>query len=81
MYLSLGDQLLLADAVATEKPDAMFFGHLHRKLVFCMASCLVYVARSSLWTFGNEPPGFIEVRVESDAVLVEYVDVATLSRK
>ncbi len=48
---------------------------MHRKREFAVAGSPVYVARSSLWNYDNEPPGFIEVRVQPDAVAVEYVDL------
>jgi len=75
MYLSLGDQKLLADMVARYTPEALFFGHCHGRQDFTLGTSPVHVLPSCHWNMQGVTPAFVEVSVFPDAIALDYVEL------
>lgn len=73
MYLALGDQKLLAEMVTRYAPEALFFGHCHRRQDFTFAGAPLHVLPSSHWNMQDAVPAFVEVSVFPTSIALEYV--------
>jgi predicted phosphodiesterase len=73
MFLANNDQKQLRELVCKYKPAALFFGHLHKRLEFKIGEAPVYVLPSLNWNFGQQPRGFLLVKVFKHRIAAEFV--------
>lgn len=73
MFLASNDQRQLRELVLKYKPTALFFGHLHGKQEFAIGDLPVYVLPSLNWNGGQQPRGFLIVKVLKSAIATEFV--------
>lgn len=72
-YLASNDQKQLRELVLKYKPAALFFGHLHGKQEFKIGESPVYVLPSLNWNDGQQPRGYLIVKVFKSTVATEFV--------
>ncbi len=72
--LSQNDGRWLQEQIRRCHPTALFFGHLHERLLFEVDGVPVHGVRSCNWNFRDEPPGFLHVKVLADRLEVITLD-------
>lgn len=72
-FLASNDQRQLRELTLKYKPSALFFGHLHDKKDFAIGDSPVYVLPSLNWNVGQQPRGFMTVRVFKNAIEAKLI--------
>jgi len=73
MHLSSNDQKALREIFRRYKPNAMFCGHLHKKIEFSIENVPVFIIPSLNWNYEKYPTGFYHVRVEKQQFHADFV--------
>ena len=77
MYLSRNDARWFNPLIERTRPEAMFFGHLHRATQeYRIGATRCFNVRSCSWNFGEAPIGFGLVRVDGAGMHLREVDIA-----
>lgn len=74
MYLERNDSRWFSDVVERTKPEAMFFGHLHKPTEeYRIGQTRCFNVRSCCWNFDRAPLGFLHVRVMPEGIQVREI--------
>jgi 3',5'-cyclic AMP phosphodiesterase CpdA len=74
MHLGRNDSRWFIDLVRRTRPEAAFFGHLHRPTeTYRMGTTDVWQVRSCCWNFSAAPIGFLHVRVGPAGLTVQEI--------
>lgn len=74
MFMSRNDSRWFNALVADTRPDAAFFGHLHKPTEeYAIGRSRLFNVRSCCWNFGNAPIGFLHVKVTNVGLEVREI--------
>ncbi len=77
MYINRNDSRWFRDLVERTRPEAMFFGHLHKATQeYRIGETRCYNLRSCAWNFEQAPLGFTHVRVTESGLDIREVETA-----
>lgn len=79
MYLGQNDSRYMVDLIKRARPTALFFGHQHRRNRFTIGQSPVYVLRSANWNGGQQPTGFMMVRVREAGITTEFLETGRVA--
>jgi len=75
MYLSRNDSRWFRELVERTKPQALFFGHLHKPTEeYSIGETRCFNVRSCCWNFGRAPLGLLHVRVTPAGLQVRELE-------